>query len=144
MKAKPAPLVTQYGTMWPRNRENIRLVRKVARNGVYILFDGSMPMYIGKGELGTRIKRAADSDRRGDRWNCFSWYEIRKAKYIHDVEVLILKMFPPNFRPLNRQDGNFTRVGAKLAPDKKNPHADLISRKIQKKEKRKVRTRDAK
>jgi hypothetical protein len=46
-------VVRQYGTMWARNDANIAKIpssRKGGR-GVYVFFDGSMPMYVGKGNI---------------------------------------------------------------------------------------------
>jgi hypothetical protein len=129
---KSSEIVTRYGTMWARNVENIRRVRKLHANGVYILFDGSMPMYVGKGRIGSRVKSAAKSDRRGQMWDHFSWYEIRKPELVHDIEVLMLRMLPPNLRPLTRQEGHFIRRHSRVAPDKKQLQADSISRKIRK------------
>lgn len=138
---KSAELVARCGTMWPGNEENIRRVRKVAGDGIYILLDGSMPMYIGQGQLGRRIKKAADSDSRGQRWNCFSWYEIKKAKYLHDIDVLVLRMFPANLRPLTRQDGHFIRKNPRVEPDEENLHAVLSVERFEN-ERRKSKTRD--
>ena len=50
-------IVRQYGTMWARNKENIASIPR-GRKGVYVLFDGSMPMYAGKGNIRSRIKEA--------------------------------------------------------------------------------------
>jgi hypothetical protein len=46
-------IVTEYGTMWARNPENIAKIPSNGNGGrgVYILFDGSMPMYVGKGNI---------------------------------------------------------------------------------------------
>lgn len=45
-------IVTQYGTMWARNDANINQIpRGKLGVGVYVLFDGSMPMYVGKGRI---------------------------------------------------------------------------------------------
>jgi hypothetical protein len=58
-------IVTKYGTMWARNTENIRSVPGVRAGGVgvYILFDGSMPLYVGKGNIKHRITDARRSKR---------------------------------------------------------------------------------
>lgn len=126
---KSAEIVTQYGTMWPRNPENIQSVQGRGA-GVYILFDGSMPMYIGKGQIGRRIKRAARSPRRKEMWDHFSWYAITKPELIHDIEVLMLRMLPPTLRSLTQQGGNFICKRSPVKPDKNNLLADHITRKI--------------
>ncbi len=41
-------LVGSYGTRWARNKQNIRRLRAMDKlYGVYLLLDGSMPVYIG-------------------------------------------------------------------------------------------------
>jgi hypothetical protein len=101
-------IVMRYGTMWARNQENIgRLSEIKAGNGVYILFDGSMPMYVGKGKIKTRILGAHASKRRGEMWDHFSWYAIKNTNMMHDIEVLMLRILPPNLRSLTRQGGKF-------------------------------------
>ncbi len=49
-------LVSSYGSLWARNRENISRLRAMGKlYGVYVLCDGSMPVYIGRGRLSSRI-----------------------------------------------------------------------------------------
>ena len=57
------PLVPRYGEMWARNAENLKAIPKT-ECGFYILYDGSMPVYVGKGKLRSRIKRAHTEARR--------------------------------------------------------------------------------
>jgi hypothetical protein len=105
-------VVRQYGTMWARNDENIAKIpssRKGGR-GVYVLFDGSMPMYIGKGNIKSRIKEASKSPRRKSLWDHFSWYSIKNSAMTHDIEALMLRILPPSLRFLTRQSGNFTKA----------------------------------
>jgi len=48
--------VTKYGEMWARNLNNINLIPGTHAphgQGVYILYDGSMPVYVGKGNMRT-------------------------------------------------------------------------------------------
>jgi hypothetical protein len=128
--SKPAKrIVTQYGTMWARNDVNIEKIPEGKRgSGVYILFDGSMPMYVGKGEIKDRIIDAAKSKRRGQLWDHFSWYAIKDPKLMHDIEVLMLRILPPCLRSLTRQSGNF-KEATRVKQDKKNTQAISISRK---------------
>lgn len=96
--------------MWARNAKNIqRLPRSkmYGGKGVYILFDGSMPVYVGKGNIKQRISSAKRSRRRGQFWDRFSWYALKDPKMMHDVEVLILRMLPPYLRALTRIKGQF-------------------------------------
>ena len=109
MGQKSVQIVTQYGTMWARNAENIAKIPRSSEGGfgVYILFDGSMPMYVGKGKIKRRILGASTSKRRGQLWDHFSWYVIKNPAMMHDIEVLMLRILPPNLRSLTRQGGNF-------------------------------------
>lgn len=121
-------VVRQYGTMWARNDVNIATIpssRKGGR-GVYVLFDGSMPMYVGKGNIRSRIEKADTSERRKNLWDHFSWYSIKNPAMMHDIEVLMLRILPPNLRFLTRQGGNFMKA---KRVDQKNKQAIWISRK---------------
>lgn len=125
---RPKQLVTQYGTMWARNPENIKKIpgRRSGGVGLYILFDGSMPVYVGKGNIRGRVTDAARSKRRRQLWDRFSWYALADTKLMHDVEVLVLRILPPYLRALTRQEGHF--IGAKRARVK-NTAAVAITRK---------------
>jgi hypothetical protein len=105
-------LVKQFGEMWARNENNIENVPGSSHGGqgVYILYDGSTPVYIGKGNVRQRLRAAHGSERRGDSWDYFSWYLIKDPDAIHDVEVLLIRMLPPYLRILNRQEGHFEDV----------------------------------
>lgn len=114
--------------MWARNEENIATIPS-SRNGgrgVYVLFDGSMPMYVGKGNIRNRIESAHTSERRENLWDHFSWYTIKNPAMMHDIEVLMLRILPPNLRFLTRQGGDF--VDAERV-DQQNNQAIWISRK---------------
>jgi hypothetical protein len=56
-------LVRKFGEMWARNLENINRIPppKQGGTGVYILYDGSMPVYVGKGHIRHRIDGARRS-----------------------------------------------------------------------------------
>jgi len=49
------PLVCEFGEMWARNLKNIKRIpgskSPQGDQGVYILYDGSMPVYSGKGKI---------------------------------------------------------------------------------------------
>jgi len=126
MKANSHIVVTAYGTLWARNTQNIRHIPKKAA-GVYILYDGSMPVYAGKGDIRHRIKDARRSNRRGQLWDRFSWYALKDQKMMHDIEVLLLRALPPNLRALTRQDGHFVD-GKRIDPVDKEK-VDYITRK---------------
>jgi hypothetical protein len=105
-------IITQYGTRWPRNTENIRRIPKPRDGGlgVYILFYGSTPVYVGKGKIRYRITDARRSTRRGQLWDRFSWYAVKQPEMMHDLEVLVLKMLPRYLRALTRQEGDFLKA----------------------------------
>jgi hypothetical protein len=98
--------------MWARNTKNIRRIpgSKEGGKGVYILFDGSMPVYVGKGNIRQRITVAKHSKRRGQLWDRFSWYALYDPKMMHDIEVLVLKLLPRYLRALTRQEGDFLKA----------------------------------
>jgi len=104
-------IVTQHGTMWARNVENINRIPGSSQGGqgVYVLFDGSMPVYVGKGNIRQRIRKHRTSKRKGQLWDRFSWYVLADKTMKHDIEVLILKMFPTYLRALTKQGGHFAK-----------------------------------
>ena len=54
-------IVNRYGTMWARNVKNIKWIWAHTRGwqGVYILYDGSMPVYVGKGHIASNQRGGA-------------------------------------------------------------------------------------
>jgi hypothetical protein len=121
-------VVRCYGTMWARNEANIAKIPDSGNGGrgVYVLFDGSMPMYVGKGNIRSRIESAHRSKRRKNLRDHFSWYGIKNSAMLHDIEVLMLRILPPNLRFLTRQGGDF-KDAKRLDQEKKQ--AIWISRK---------------
>ena len=121
-------IVTSYGTMWARNAKNFRRIPgpKDGGQGVYILFDGSMPVYVGKGNIRQRITEARRSKRRGQLWDRFSWYTLRDPRMMHDIEVLVLRLLPRYLRALTRQEAHFLKAKRMLQVDK---NAEYITRK---------------
>ena len=104
-------LIKKFGERWARNSENIKDKRMPGRKkggqGVYILYDGSTPVYIGKGNIRARLIDADKDNRRKDSWDHFSWYVIKNKSLIHDLEVLLIRMLPIYLRHLTRQSGHF-------------------------------------
>jgi hypothetical protein len=105
-------LIRQFGEMWARNAKNIEAVPGSSRGGqgVYILYDGSTPVYVGKGNIRQRLRDADNSKRRGNSWDYFSWYILKDEALMHDVEVLLLRILPPYLRYMTRQRGHFRGV----------------------------------
>jgi hypothetical protein len=116
-------LLTQYGEMWPKNSANIKAVlgSKNGGKGIYILYDGSTPVYVGRGNIRSRVRTAKNSRRRGPRWDHFSFYFVSDSHHQQELETLLLRMLPPYLRFLNRQSGKLrgaTRHQCKdTAPD---------------------------
>jgi hypothetical protein len=121
-------IVSSYGTMWARNTNNIRRIpgSREGGKGVYILFDGSMPVYVGKGNIRHRITDARRSKRRGQLWDRFSWYALKDPKMMHDIEVLVLKLLPRYLRALTRQEGHFLNAHRVQQVDKSADHISRI------------------
>ena len=115
-------LIRRCEEMWTRNAANINEITgsKSGGQGVYVLYDGSTPVYVGKGNIRQRVKAAHRSKRR-KRWDYFSWYVLKKDKaLIHDIEALLLRLLPQHLRILTRRGGHFTRRD-KLRPKNKQP-----------------------
>ena len=109
MAIKNRQLVSAHGLMWARNKDNIHRLRQAGKlYGVYVLCDGSMPVYIGRGKLSARISRHQRSKSRGQFWDHFSWYAIPNRRFEADVEALLLRMLPFYLRSLNKQRTHFT------------------------------------
>jgi len=119
-------IVAKYGTMWARNPTNINQIPH-GSNGIYILFDGSMPVYVGKGSIKSRIRKARRSKRKGQLWDRFSWYALADKRMMHDLEMLLLKALPPYLRALTQQDGHFFKAH-RHAPDKMDKKPEDITR----------------
>lgn len=120
-------LITHRGEMWPRNTDNIEAVlgSKNGGQGIYILFDGSTPVYVGRGNIRHRIREARKSKRRGECWDHFSWYVVPNTQNERELEALLLRMLPPHLRMLNQQRGKL--VGSQKHSFK-NDKADPIKR----------------
>ena len=126
MATKNQQLVSRYGALWARNKKNIQELREAGKlYGVYVLCDGSMPVYIGRGRLISRIAQHQRSNSRGQFWDHFSWFAIRDRRFEADVEALLLRMLPFYLRSLNKQRARFTD-GPRTA--EKSPVADSIVR----------------
>ena len=107
-------LMHSFGEMWARNSANINRVpgSKTEKRGnrVYVLYDGSLPVYVGNGHIKSRLRKARLSKSRGQFWDHFSWYVLDDFRLIHDTEALLLRMLPRCLRSLNNQEGHFLGV----------------------------------
>jgi hypothetical protein len=126
MAIKNLPIIGKYGTLWARNSQNINTLRKAGKlYGVYILRDGSMPVYVGRGRLFKRICAHQRSKSRGQFWDHFSWFAIPDRRLEAEVEALLLRTLPFYLRSLNKQRTRFT--GAHRIVEE-NPKPDAIKR----------------
>ena len=102
-------LVTKYGRMWARNEENFKKLRKdePKLKGLYILYDGTMPVYVGRGWILTRLEKARKSRTRRRFWDYFSWYAIPDEDLQKDTEALLIKTLPYYLRLLNKKNESF-------------------------------------
>jgi hypothetical protein len=125
-------LIKMYGRMWARTEANIDTVTKRTGDkdvaGVYVLYDGSMPVYIGMGNLRKRIQAAKKSERRGQLWDHFSWYIPSNPAHMREIEALLLNILPFYIRFLNRQLG--TIPGKEPRPNKKRGPEAITRRKL--------------
>ena len=119
-------LLKKYGEMWARNPESIGSIPGSRKGGygVYVLYNGSMPVYIGMGKIHRRIIKARDSKRRGKMWDHFSWYIPSRPTLTRDIETLLLRMLPIYLRVLTRQRGKFS--GGEKVKRPKNRTPDII------------------
>ena len=94
---KSTPIVEQFGLMWARNKKNPAILpkRREGGEGVYVLYDGSMPVYAGRGGFRNRINYATRSIKRAQMWDHFSWFSIKDRKKHHDLEMLMLQILLP-------------------------------------------------
>jgi hypothetical protein len=114
-------VVLRYGTRWARNTKNIAALRdKLAGDphGVYMLCDGSMPVYVGRGRIWRRIQSHIRG-RKARYWDHFSWFAIDGDGQAAEIEALLLRMFPVYLRMLNGQRANFKKAKSCKEPDTK-------------------------
>src|SRR5713226_2616891 len=115
-------LVSSYGRSWARNKKNVTALKEKARDphGVYVLCDGTMPLYVGRGRIWSRVNKHMKSRSKGQYWDYFSWFEVKSRKMEKEAEALVLRMLPFYLRSLNKQRGNFTDA-TKVSQVHKNP-----------------------
>ncbi len=56
-------LISARGEMWARNDDTLKAIpgSKEGGKGIYVLYDGSTPVYVGKGNIRRRIGNARRS-----------------------------------------------------------------------------------
>lgn len=112
------------GGFWVRHQENFNKLQKLKPYGVYILRDGSMPVYVGMGRIHKRVVRWHRSKTKKHSWDHFSWFEVQKRN-AREVEALILRTLPYYLRNLNKQSGKLS--GAKKGKEAKGAEPPKIS-----------------
>jgi hypothetical protein len=105
-------LIKSVGVHWARNKENLEeLEKKVSRkSGIYLLYHGAMPVYIGRGIL---VKRLMAHNREGSKkrelWDRFSWFVVNDDTHEKTLESLLLQALPFYVRAFNKQVGKFPK-----------------------------------
>lgn len=120
-------VVSRYGIRWARNPANIKKLRKGDPgdpHGVYILCDGSLPVYVGRGRIWARI-RQHERGRKGRYWDHFSWFAVDDHQQESEIEALLLRMLPVSLRILNKQRANFRKARRCKEPDQETRPAPI-------------------
>lgn len=115
------PLIKQFGLHWPRNTENLEELEDVAghKSGVYVLYHGAMPVYIGRGALSARlISHGKEGSRKEQFWDRFSWFVVGNSTLERELESLLLESLPFYVRSLNKQTGKLSRKLQVPAPSR--------------------------
>ena len=115
------PLIKQFGLHWPRNTENLEEIEDIAghRSGVYLLYHGAMPVYIGRGAISARLRsHGKEGSRKEQFWDRFSWFVVGNRKLERELESLLLEALPFYVRSLNKQAGGLPRRLQVRAPSR--------------------------
>src|ERR1700723_623721 len=94
------------GRGWNEYRAD--LGRKARGCGIYVLYRKGRVYYIGLSisSMRSRLRSHASRDRHVGKWDAFSFYQVRRRKYIKDIESLLIRIF----RPVgNKVSGRFHR-----------------------------------
>lgn len=76
------------------------------RGGLYVLYEGKRAVYVGlASSLRWRIPKHL-RDHLAGKWDRFSLFVVRKAKYLKDLETLLIRVTKAKF---NKQRGKFSR-----------------------------------
>jgi hypothetical protein len=94
------------GRGWKEYRK--ALGRKDRGRGIYVLYKRRRVYYIGlsASSMRNRLRTHATRDHHAGNWDTFSFYQVRRGKYIKDIESLLLRIFRP---PGNKISGRFHR-----------------------------------
>jgi hypothetical protein len=114
-------IIGRYGKLWTRAPKNLKKLASEELEdvtGVYVLYNGTMPVYIGRGRISQQIHRHDRNHKKNQFWEHFSWYEIQREGLDKEIESLLLRLLPFYVRSLNRKGGDSFVSGEKItAPD---------------------------
>ena len=116
-------LVGKYGKLWTRVPANLKKLKSKELKkitGIYVLYNGTMPVYIGKGKISKQVSTHNRNPRNSPFWEHFSWYEISGKGRDKEIESLFLRVLPHYLHGLNRMGGKFVS-GKKIDPTAKAP-----------------------
>ena len=114
-------LIKQFGLHWPRNQENLDEIEDLAghKSGIYVLYHGAMPVYIGRGAISSRLRsHAKEGSKKGQFWDRLSWFVVGKRDAERDLESLLLETLPFYVRSLNKQSGRLLKKLQVMAPSR--------------------------
>ncbi len=114
-------LIKQFGLHWPRNQENLDELEDLAghKTGIYVLYHGAMPVYIGRGAISMRLRSHGKEGSKKDQfWDRFSWFVIGKTASERELESLLLEALPFYVRSLNKQGGKLLKKLQVAAPSR--------------------------
>ena len=114
-------LIKQFGLHWARNQENLDELEDLAghRTGIYVLYHGAMPVYIGRGAISMRLRSHGKEGSKKDQfWDRFSWFVIGKTASERELESLLLEALPFYVRSLNKQGGKLLKKLQVAAPSR--------------------------
>ncbi len=114
-------LIKQFGLHWPRNQENLDEIEDLAghKSGIYVLYHGAMPVYIGRGAISSRLRsHAKEGSKKGQFWDRLSWFVIGKTETERELESLLLEALPFYVRSLNKQSGKLLKKLQVAAPSR--------------------------
>jgi hypothetical protein len=99
----PPNLVAEYGPFWARNTDNLKKLRRIPGNstGVYLLYYGWFPVYIGQGRLSAQIHGHARSHTKV--WDRFTWLKLADSSRSVELEAIFLRSLPFSLRLHNKQ-----------------------------------------
>jgi hypothetical protein len=112
-------LVVHYGPLWARNDKNFQKLQKTAghSSGIYLLYCGWFPVYIGQGKIVDRISAHRKSRRKV--WDRFTWFALGdpSRRLCRELEAIFLRSLPFYLR-LNNNQGARLPVRSTKAEDK--------------------------